>query len=450
MDTVLDGLAANPALPAALLDDLVSVADDVVSLELAQRPDLTPSHVRVLLQRSPAVVSVLLSSGRVSPAEVPTSDPWVALAVTEHPDASPAVARALAVHPDPAVRVRLAESARSLPPDVVLQLFYDSSAEVVAEVLHFHSVPAELAEELSTHPSVDVRRALAGNEHTPAPVLARLSFDERCAYPLVTNAATPVSVLLDLMRDPWMRQWLAARQDLPASVYRELATDEPRVRAKLAANPAVPADVLAALAGRHCDDLLWNPAIPLELLASVAATARVPSFLAPRVAAASESELRVLASSATMQVRRLVAERRDLPADLLLQLADDPEFEVAAAVVPDPAVAVEQLWELVSRHGPRLYPRVARNPGCPADLLHHMALLDSSVETCRAIAEHPNACGETLLLCLEDHQARYSAACHPRLPVSKIVELLGSEFTARPAASNPSLPVAVMEKLLSR
>jgi hypothetical protein len=446
MDTVLEGLAANPALPAPLLDRLVAVADDVVSLELAQRPDLTPFHVRVLLARSAAVVSVLLSSGRVSPADVPTSDPWVALAVATHPDASPSVARALAVHPDPAVRVHLA--ACPLPADVVLRLLQDSAAEVVAEVLCFYPVPAGLAAKLSTHPRVEVRRALAGNEHTPAPVLSRLSADEQCAYPLVTNAATPVPVLMDLMGNPWMRLWLAERPDLPASAYRELATDEPRVRAKLAANPAVPADVLAALAGSHCDDLLRNPAIPLGLLASVTATARVQPFLVPRVAAASEAELRVLASSVT--TRRFVAERQDLPADVVRHLADDPDPAVVAAIVRNPAVPAAQLRELVERHGPRLYPCAARNPGCPADLLHHMALHASTDETHRAIAEHPNASGETLLLCLEDHRARHSAARHPRLPGWKIVELLADEFTARPAASNPSLPVPVMEKLLGR
>jgi hypothetical protein len=78
-----------------------------------------------------------------------------------------------------------------------------------------------------------------------------------------------------------------------------------------------------------------------------------------------------------------------------------------------------------------------------------MVLRAASVrETCRAVARHPHASGETLVLCLEDAQARHFAAAHPHLPVPVIEELLGSEFTAGAAAANPSLPVRVMEELV--
>lgn len=53
------------------------------------------------------------------------------------------------------------------------------------------------------------------------------------------------------------------------------------------------------------------------------------------------------------------------------------------------------------------------------------------------------------MLCLEDHQACHSALCHANLPPDRIVELLGSEFTARPEAANPSLPVEAIAKPLS-
>ncbi|MFS8104926.1 hypothetical protein LFM09_48280 [Lentzea alba] len=419
MDTALEGLASNPALPASLLDRLVLVEDEAVSLDLALRPDLRGAHVRVLLSRSPAVASVLLSSGRVSPCEVPTSDPWFALVVAS---VVPAVARSLAVHPDPAVRVRLASC--SLSPDVVLQLVQDSSDDVVAEVVRSHAVPPELALALSTHPQVEVRRALASSSSTPAVVLERLSSDERCAYPLAVNPATPTAVAVDLMRFPQVHLWLAERTDLPASVYSQLAVGGPRIQSRLVANPAVPLSLLISVAG-----------------------SRAGSGLVPRVASASEAELRVLASSG-VSARMLLAARPDLPADLFSSLVADPS--VASVLVTNPSLTVAQLRGLVMRDGPALYPWAARNPLCPGDLLHHMALQGSaSVETYRAIAEHPQARGETLLLCLEDSQARHAAACHPRLPVEKIVELLGSEFTARPAASNPSLPVHVMEGLLS-
>ncbi|MFI6100079.1 hypothetical protein ACIA8G_31400 [Lentzea sp. NPDC051213] len=451
MDTVLDGLAENPALPSRLLDRLVAIADGVMSLELARRDDLTPAHVRTLLARDDhAVVHVLLSQGLVAPSDVPLTDPWVALAVTEHPSSDPAVARSLSVHPDHEIRVRLPERAHRLPPDVIDRLAHDPDEWVVAELVHFHPLPVALAEELSGHPSIEVRRFLAGSPHTPAHVLVRLSGEDGLSARLATNPATPAPIAADLVRHPSVHLWLASRTDLPPEVYSQLATN-PRLHPELAANPAVPGELLRQLEESRAVHraLVKNPAVPLDLLVEVSSTERIGPFPVPRVASASEAELRMLASSSVVSARVLVAERADLPADVFARLLDDPSPGVAAAIVTNPAVTVDQLRSLVSRHGPRLHPWAARNPLCPPDLLHQMAEhAEAEEKTYRAIARHPQARGETLLLCLHDPQARHLAACHPNLPPPMIVELLASEFTARPAAANPSLPVSVMEELL--
>ncbi|GAB2868848.1 hypothetical protein [Lentzea nigeriaca] len=326
----------------------------------------------------------------------------------------------------------------------------DSDFQVVAELVTFHALPPALADELSRHPSTEVRRALAASPHTPGDVLARLG---GFARELSANPATPAPVAAGLVHHHEARYWLASRTDLPRHVYEQLAAEvEPGILAELAANPAVPADLLRQLTGTRAlrRALLRNPALPLDLLLQVVETARIGPAPVPRVLSASEDELRTLAASATMQARMLVAGRPDLPLELFQRLVADPDPGVAAAVVASPLVTVAQLWELVERHGSRLFPRAASNLLCPPELLHHMALRAGGVEeTYRAIARHPEALGETLLLCLEDAQARHLAAGHPRLPVPKIVELLGSEFTARAAAANPSLPVAVMENLIS-
>lgn len=449
VNTVLDGLAENPALPPALLDRLIAAADPVLRREIAGRGDLSAAQVRVLLASDePGVVSVLLARGRVGPADVPLSNPEVALVVSGHPDAPPSVARALASHPD--VRARLPEWAHELPADVVDLLARDPDEQVVAELVTFHAVPASLADELSRHPSTEVRRALAASPHTPASVLVRLT---PCfARELAGNPATPPAVAAALVRDHRARHALASRTDLPACVYEQLAADvEPGVLAELAANPAVPVPLLRQLTDTRAPQraLVRNPAIPLDLLVQMAATARIGPEPVPRIATASEVELRTLAASDTMQARMLVAGRADLPPDLVERFVTDPDPGVAAVVAANPLVTAGQLRTLAERHGDRVYARVARNPRCPADLLHHLALRATGPETHRTIARHPHAPGETLLLCLEDAQARHLAAAHPHLPVPKIVELLGSEFTARPAAANPSLPVAVMEELLS-
>lgn len=445
MNAALEGLASNPALPGTLLDRLAAMPS--LASELAGRADLTASHVRTLLSHGdPSAVHTLLQKGVVRPAEVPITDESVALVLTGHPDADPSLIRALAFHPDPAVRASLPEWACSLPTDVIERLALDDAPEVVAALVTFHAVPLPVAESLSRHPSTGVRRALAAGSHTPPSVLIALSTEDALARELASNPATPPSIAVDLLRHHASRYFLASRTDLPADVYEVLASEfEPGILAELAANPAVPAHVLRRLtdtrALRHV--LLRNPAIPLDLLRELAPAARAEHL--PRIASATPAELRELAASPEAQVRMMVATRPGLPADLLAALVADPDPVVAAATGPSATVA--QLRDLVAWHGPRVFPRVALNPLCPTDLVHHMASRAPSAEVCRAIARHANASGETLLLCLEDPQARYLAAAHPNLPVDEIVGMLGSEFTARAAASNPSLPVHVMEHL---
>ncbi|MFC3896883.1 hypothetical protein ACFOWZ_35860 [Lentzea rhizosphaerae] len=439
MNGVRDGLASNPALPPPLVDRLIVVADPVQSTDLARRADLEPHHVRALLAKDDsAVTCALLEKGWVAPADVPTSNPLVALVVTAHPDADPDLARRLSSHPD--ARFWLPEQAHHLPADVVERLACDEDDQVVAQLVRFHALPAPLADELSRHPSPEVRKALAASPHTPPRTLARLM---DFARELASNPATPPPIAAGLVHHHDARYWLAARTDLPPHVYEELAAEvEPGILTQLAANPAVPVEVLRQLTGTPA--LLRNPALPLDLVVHMAGAARIG--LLPRVASASEEELRTLAG-ATAPARMLVACREDLPLDLFQDLVLDPG--VAQAIVTNPLVTVDQLTQLVERHGPPLYARAALNPLCPPELLHHMASRASSEETYRAIARHPRTSGETLLLCLGDAQARYAAASHPNLPVETIVALLWSEFTASAAAANPSLPVHVMEALLS-
>jgi hypothetical protein len=192
-----------------------------------------------------------------------------------------------------------------------------------------------------------------------------------------------------------------------------------------------------------------NPAIPLDLLVSIAGTVRIGPTLLPRIANATDQELRQLATSRIMQVRMLVAERNDLPDDLITLLVADPDPGVGKSIVTNPALTAEQMWELVIRHGPRVYPRAARNPNCPPELLRHIARNAQSVQKAyRVIARHPRAEADMLMLCLQDAQARRVAAGRPNLPAEAIVELLADPDTAEAAAANPALPVAVMAELL--
>ncbi|WP_432930692.1 hypothetical protein ACQPZZ_09100 [Microbispora sp. CA-135349] len=63
MDHVLCGLAANPALPADLVDRLITAADDDIAADLAGRADLTRGQAAALVSRVEDVAALLAERG---------------------------------------------------------------------------------------------------------------------------------------------------------------------------------------------------------------------------------------------------------------------------------------------------------------------------------------------------------------------------------------------------
>lgn len=486
----LRGLTRNPALPPALLDRLVAGAGADLCATLADRPDLTPAHAGTLLARGGAVTAVtLVRRGLVEPVDV-RSDPRAVLALL-HADHAPAWwARDLVRHPDPAVRAELA-SCPVLPPDVIEALARDDDVDVVAPVAASAPLAEETAAALARHRHAAVRSALAGNGHAPASLLAALAVDggqpaveichacqgqadrqthRSCDHGVhagaiqdiqlatVMNPATPPHVLAGFAGHPsaLIRWQLARRRDLPSEVYRRLAADPiPGVRWDLAENPAIGEPLIRVLATDTSSDLrrrlALNPAVPLDVLATAATSARIGPTLVPRVATASAEELRRLAASGVRQLRMLVAQRPDLPPDLVNTLAGDPDPAVATSIASHPGLSPAQLRAIVTRHGARVFAGVARNPHCPTDVLYHLATHGRSGRVYREIAGHANTSAATLLLCLAYPRALAPAARHPALPPSTIVELLDHPDTdvSDAAAANPSLPVHEMERLVA-
>ncbi|MDJ0347616.1 hypothetical protein QMK19_08430 [Streptomyces sp. H10-C2] len=435
----LAGLARNPNLPGRLLDRFVSAADEDLCGYLADRDDLTDNQAAVLASRG--------AESDLSCAEsLPDSPPWE-----------------LARHPDETVRTHLAEREDSLPADLLRLLGRDQVIAVVGAVADHSELPADLARELAARPDQAVRDALAHNHATPPDVLAALLADGgsppitscgRCrhlpdgsacgdhaaavlAVRLATlgNPTTPPEGMEQFLDhpDPWARAALAGRLDLTEQAYHRLASDtDHRVRAEAAANPTLGASDIHTLANDPDRTVrravLQNPTLPLPLLVRLAPARRIGTEVLPRIKAATPEELRRLAQSNAAQVRALVAARPELPAGLTALLSDDPDIGVAKRIAPNPALAPAQLYAITARHGPRAHEAVARNPHCPPELLHAMALAATpAVNPLGEIAKHPAAPPEALLLCLADpdERVRSAAAAHPALPVDAMAQLLG-------------------------
>jgi hypothetical protein len=414
--SVFNGLAENPALPKDILDKLVAMADRQLAWHLTNREDLAPAQLR----------------------ELTAADPWLMIALADRPNPDPAWARELAVCPDATVREELTARAANLPADVIELLANDLSPDVVTRIATRHPLTPELAEMLARDADEVRWGALARNRTFPVESLRPILDKEKLTM--------------------WIRWGLASRQDLPQEIYALLAGEDniPGIRCDIAGNPAVDTPVLRTLASsgdRMVNQaMVHNPVLPLDLLVEIVAAVRTGPTLLRRIANATEAELRKLAASSTARLRMLVAERPDLPADVVRALVADPDPLVAKSIVKNPMLTADDIWFLLRAHGDRVHPLAARNPNCTMEILEYLAQSGHPAQKVyREIAKHPNASAAALAVCLlREGPPRLSAARHPNLRAAKVVELLADSDpdVVAAAAANPSLPLAVMRSLV--
>ncbi|MFF3087020.1 hypothetical protein ACFVRB_18505 [Streptomyces nojiriensis] len=444
MNHLLCGLAANPALPPELVDRLLTLAlrearadpdsqfaDDLLH-DLADRADLRHDQIVELAAYSDTMARFLAYRGTLTAADVdPVSTPYAAVALIDEGRGHPEWPRLLAAHPDSEIRWKLA-SCPGLPPDVVDLLAADPDVEVVKEVALWTDSP--VTARLALHPDPQVRLAVSA------------------------NPSTPLEAVLALAEDPELPlQWaISERTDLPQPLYARLAADpHPGVRATYAHNPGIGQDLIRVLAAdpeiQVRRAVAEHPHVPLDLLAELVVGDRAAWNLLPRIAAATPAELAELAASRHAAVRMLVAQRRDLSAELRDALAVDPDASVVRAVAPHPGLSEKLLRAMVGRHGVQVLAAVAANPDASGPLLEHLTRHRPGVRrVLKEVARHPHATGPALLACLEDRTARPLAAAHPALPPEAVTGLLADEdrWVAEEAAGNPSLPRAVMLDLV--
>ncbi|MEU6221411.1 hypothetical protein ABZ845_28520 [Streptomyces sp. NPDC047022] len=502
MNHVLCGLAENTALLPELADQLIAIADADIAESLARRIDLSHEQALALASRIGESAVRLAYEGVLTAADVdPVAQPEAALALLDQGSGDHRWARLFAVDPDAGRRETLA-ACPGLPPDVVETLAADPDVRVVAELALWTT--ADLAARLARHPHAEVRRAAAANEATPPDVLAMLitgeglppaqrclvcdaeetpfTHDPECprldcdlrsgAYCegshestvhemtalALGNPSTPAEAVIRFADHPsaWLRQPLAARQDLPPEIQGRLAGDPmPGVRADLAGNAAIDGALSRTLAVDDSQDvrrtLAHNPHVPLDVLSGLAGSVRIGPTLLPRIAAASPAEIEELAASSHPAVRMLLAERRDLSAGIRDALAADPDAKVVKSIAPHPGLSETPLRTMVERHGVQVAARVAANPDAPSALLEDLVRrAPKAHKAFREVARHRNATAPALLACLADRKARPRVAGHPALPPPVIVELLADDDwqVVKAAAANPSLPPDVMAELV--
>ncbi|MEV7831537.1 hypothetical protein AB0P12_13040 [Streptomyces subrutilus] len=489
-DHLLHGLAANPALPAALLDRLVALvverstrpgpgdepSSGWLATELAYRPDLDPGRARALAALGEPLAVLLAYRGRLAPADVdPVRQPYAAVALLDAGFGEPSTARLLAAHPEPGVRWKLA-SCPGLPADVEDALAADPDAGVTAEFALWAGPRA--AARLARHPHAEVRYAAAGNEaagpaalaapitgdalppaascrvcdgpdvpFTPhpyaAPDVRELRPDASCGgahastvhetrQRALLNPSTPAELALAHAGGPAtaLRRALAGRTDLPAAAYARFAADpDPAVRAAVAANPATGEPLVRALAAdAHT-----------EVRRAAARHPRLPLDLLPALASTTRA--------APEPMPRLAAATEAE----LARLAAAPQAPVRRWVARVPTLPRELAQELAADPDASVARAVAPHPGLSQEALHAMAARHGA-QVLASVAANPAASG-ALLEVLAGHEppvrkALSAVAVHPNATAAALLPCLADGRAGPSAAAHPALPAAVLADLL--
>ena len=224
--------AADPSMPAAVLERLAGDPEVVVRQQVAGNPSLPAAALEWLAGDPDDGVRGWAVRNKSMPAaalERLASDPdaGVRQQVAGNPSLPAAALERLAGDPDNWVR-RWAVQNKSMPAAVLERLAGDLDAEMRRGAAKSPSTPAAALERLAGDPDVGVRQLVAGNLSLPVAALERLAGDP----------------------DDGVRGWAGRNPSMPAAVLERLAGDpEVVVRQLVAQNPSMPSTKLERLAG---------------------------------------------------------------------------------------------------------------------------------------------------------------------------------------------------------
>jgi hypothetical protein len=501
VNPVLHGLAANPALPAELVDRLIEIAvadvrpnlatglpsglaadpspdlaTDLASA-LAERADLRRAQACALAASGPEVAVQLAYAGRLTDADVdPLTQPQAALALLDEGAGRPEWARVLAADPDVRHREKLAACPR-LPADVVERLAADPDVRVVAE-LALWTTP-EAAARLAEHPHAEVRRAVAANEATPPAVLslliggAGLAPARRC--PVCDREVPP------FVHDPHCpRPDCDLRAGAACDGSHRSTVHETRQLALR--NPATPTEAVV----RFADD-------PSSLLRTeLAARHDLPPHAARRLAddpvpgvraalaenpAIDEALIRVLASDRDPEVRRSLAHHPQVPLDVLTRLAGATRIGPTLLPRIEAATAAEVV-ELAASPHPTVRMFLAARRDLPDGIRDALAA-DPDAKVVKSVASHPGLSEARLRAMVDRYGAQVAAmvaanpdaspslleelsrqrppakkalraiARHPRATATALAACLADDRARPVAAGHPALPPHLVVELLN-
>ncbi|MGV9786549.1 PE-PGRS family protein [Streptomyces sp. NPDC003435] len=469
-----EGLAANPAAPAAVLRRLLDIGpedrlpsrlkyrelpEDVIAAwiahpewtvraELAERPLGAEQYAALFRDPDPRHRWLLL-----------TSVVYQGPAFTEETFAQ------LATDPSPRVRAELV-SHRDLPVRHLTALAADPDSRVRKEVVTrgWTRLTPSARTALMADPDTGVR-AEAVLLHQPSAPLSTADF-----------AALPG----DTQREHAARTRVLARELAEELVHRT----ETALRAAAAQNPHLDADLVALLGQDPEPAVRWWVYVRPELTdaeRSLVAyefdpSARFRPFQWVLDLEDDEEAMRRCATSAHVALRRSAAAAKNLPPDVVDLLAHDEDWLVrlflaercaqapaevllemvrtwngysAARMTEHPNFPRQGLLRFADDPDPRTRKLALLDPEAPAELVERLSR-DADASVRRSALGNERLSAASVIRLLDDPRSavREAAAADPRLPTRVLTALLRDRTTAMAAAANPAIPEPVMHHLL--
>lgn len=369
-------------------------------------------------------------------------------------------------------RETIAKDSRT-PLDILEQLVELGQIEAVAEN---PAIPASLLRQIAYLPLPHdwVLRVIAKNRNAPADLLLRF-----VRQPHDNPTSSNVTMLDLVLKNPNLplleryRLLLEQEQHKENAKSREFMSRRPQSFYALgeaiesgdrtalfnaARNPNTPVSILAQLA-KHPDEsvrgvLADNRDLPLSISLELI---RDPSLLVRRKLAykhcyrqTSVQVLEVLANDESAWVRELVAENSDTPLEILVKLANDSNREVKAKVAGNLNTPTAVLESLGLEEG--IFN--ARNPNTPGSVLAK-AVSQMRGDELADFLKHPVSNSQMPASTLEqlansnNDSIRYQVAKHPNTPASALEKLAGDSdiYTIMNVASHRNTPPQILEQL---
>ncbi|MFK4108416.1 PE-PGRS family protein [Streptomyces sp. NPDC002176] len=469
-----EGLAANPAAPAAVLRRLTDIGPE----------DRLPSRLKY----------------RELPEDV--IEAWIAhpewtvrAELAERPLDAEQYA-ALFRDPDPRHRWVLLTSVVYQDPvfteETFAQLATDPSPRVRAELVSHRDLPVRHLTALAADPDPGVRQEVASRAWTrltpPArtALLADPDTAVRCEALLLHHGSAPLPAAgFAALPGDAHRERAAHTCVLTRVLAEELAhATETALRGAVAQNPHLDADLVALLGQDPEPAVRWWVYVRPELTESersrVAVEFDPTNHFRPlewvRDLHDDEEAMRRCATSAHVALRRSAAAAKNLPPDVVDLLAHDEDWLVRLFLAEHCAQApAEVLLEMVRTWNGYSAARMTEHPNFPRQGLlrfaddpdprtRGLALLDpeatpelverfsrdADASVRRSALDNERLSVASVIRLLDDPRSsiREAAAADPRLPTRVLTALLRDRTTAMAAAANPAIPEPVMHHML--